>query len=76
MEGEIYPSTNRHTTSAVAAGHSSAPTLTQMVEQGIPIAKTLVLSCADPRADPSYFLNLTPGGKFSSSLPKSAAYEG
>ncbi|KAF2733051.1 carbonic anhydrase [Polyplosphaeria fusca] len=47
--------------SAVAETHKAPLTLAQMAERGLAVTKTLVLSCADPRADPSYYLNLAPG---------------
>ncbi|TLD35645.1 hypothetical protein E2P81_ATG01948 [Venturia nashicola] len=41
--------------------HKANPTFQYLAENQIAVGKTLVISCADPRSDPAYILNLNFG---------------
>ncbi|KAG7000442.1 hypothetical protein FOFC_03412 [Fusarium oxysporum] len=45
----------------VMVSHKPGPTFQFLAENQVAVAKTLVVSCADPRSDPSYILGLNFG---------------
>lgn len=49
--------------------HKPNPTFKYLAENQIPVGKTLVISCADPRSDPTYILNLKFAGPSLPLLP-------
>jgi hypothetical protein len=56
------PLLTKHRT--VMASHKPAPTFQFLAENQIPVAKTLIVACADPRSDPSYIFGLNFGGSW------------